>query len=318
MSPAKTQLGITRDCKHTRVRHEHGHHTTYRHDKCGCPPCTGAYRRWRKARDLAAHRGVVVRVDPARARGHVEALLAAGVTVSQIQNRSGVNRSTIRTLVGVFPNRPALGKISPLTESRLLAVHGDLVGDEEHGIIRSTGTSRRLQALVANGWPQVVLARQLGRKLQHVRPAIHGEKPIYMATYRSVVKLYDRLWDQPPPTSTGAQVRSASRARTYARTRGWVPPLAWDDDTIDDPAAVPAHDATDGVRPDRLIHADEVFFLAEAGLYRDEIADKLHVSPRSLQTVLERHEGGRDLWLRLVDREQVRRLSTHNERSAAA
>jgi hypothetical protein len=60
------------------------------------------------------------------------------------------------------------------------------------------------------------------------------------ATARAVAALYDELWHQAPPESSHREKITASRARNYARARGWALPGAWDDDWIDDPAAVPA------------------------------------------------------------------------------
>ena len=53
---------------------------------------------------------------------------------------------------------------------------------------------------------------------------------VAVATAQLVRELYDEL----------AMVTGPSqRARTLAAKHGWAPPLAWDDETIDDPAARP-------------------------------------------------------------------------------
>jgi hypothetical protein len=49
--------------------------------------------------------------------------------------------------------------------------------------------------------------------------------------------VYDELWNQAPPQETKQQRGAISRARGYARARGWLGPLAWDDDLIDLPPA---------------------------------------------------------------------------------
>lgn len=55
-----------------------------------------------------------------------------------------------------------------------------------------------------------------------------------------VAKLYDQLWDVRPSQADHRDKISVSRATAYACKRAWLPPLAWDDDTIDNPAAQPA------------------------------------------------------------------------------
>jgi hypothetical protein len=66
-----------------------------------------------------------------------------------------------------------------------------------------------------------------------------GGEHVRAGTARAVCALYDELWDQPPPEGTHRDKIAASRARNRAAAHGWPPPLAWDDDTIDDPDVVP-------------------------------------------------------------------------------
>lgn len=55
-----------------------------------------------------------------------------------------------------------------------------------------------------------------------------------------IAALYDELWNVEPPAETKFDRISAGRARAVARRRGYLPPLALDDDTLDDLAARPA------------------------------------------------------------------------------
>ena len=104
----------------------------------------------------------------------------------------------------------------------------------------AAGTRRRLQALVRGGWSLGLMSARLGCTRQVLRLTLHRSERVTAATAGAVRELYDELWDQPPPEGTRFEKRAATMARRYARERGWVPPLAWDDDEIDDPAAVPA------------------------------------------------------------------------------
>ena len=58
---------------------------------------------------------------------------------------------------------------------------------------------------------------------------------ITVKTARTVSAMYDRLSMQPAPESI-----TAARTRLWASRKGFAPPLAWDDETIDDPMAEPA------------------------------------------------------------------------------
>ena len=103
----------------------------------------------------------------------------------------------------------------------------------------AAGTRRRVEALMWNGHSLTGLASALGWSRQVLRHKMRGRR-VSPASAAAVRALYDDLWDQPPPQGTPYERRAVTTARGYARERGWVPPLAWDEDAIDDPAAVPA------------------------------------------------------------------------------
>jgi hypothetical protein len=93
------------------------------------------------------------------------------------------------------------------------------------------GTTRRLQALSSIGWPQSVLAARLGTDQAFVSYLQRGVgRSVTRATAAKVAAVFDALSMTPGP-SQSSRMRSASK--------GWAPPLAWDDEAIDDPAASP-------------------------------------------------------------------------------
>lgn len=83
------------------------------------------------------------------------------------------------------------------------------------------GVKRRIQALMAMGFPTEYLARELGVPDNLVRYWYRKAKSVYAATYEKVADLFDRL-----EFAEGPSKLSAARARN----KGWAPPLAWDDD----------------------------------------------------------------------------------------
>lgn len=155
--------------------------------------------------------------------------------------------------------------------------------------VDATGTRRRLRALACNGWTNDLLAARLGVSGSAVRAWTYNER-VRRSTVARVAALYDQLWDQP-----GASSRTAARA---ARA-GWAPPLAWDDDTIDDPASRPdrghglpaAFDeiaVQRAMRGDRAVRlrpverAEVVRRLTAVGLSATQIADRLGASSRTV------------------------------------
>jgi hypothetical protein len=153
----------------------------------------------------------------------------------------------------------------------------------------ATGTQRRLQALVWNGWSLARLSARLGTTKRAVVILRSGR--VTGALAARVRALYDDLWDQPPPMGTWRERQGAAQARNYARARGWVPAAAWDDDEIDDPAARPADgwERDDGrQRRERGALAAEVADLIGFGLDIQQAADRLGVDRSTLSTTLAR------------------------------
>lgn len=100
--------------------------------------------------------------------------------------------------------------------------------------VPSIGVARRLQALAAVGWASGDLAPLLGTYDSDVMRWRRAERPmVTAAVHARVAALYDELWDKPP---TGRYIK---KVINLARREGYAPPLAWDDDRLDDPTAQP-------------------------------------------------------------------------------
>lgn len=100
-------------------------------------------------------------------------------------------------------------------------------------ILDATGTRRRLQALAALGWSSAAVGARMGVGFRFVVQLRNSRGMVYRSTAERVAAVYEQLWAGSP----GGQY--ADLVRRHAKERGWPPPLAWDDDTIDDPAAQP-------------------------------------------------------------------------------
>lgn len=226
-------------CRHPRARHQHGTYLAHDKDGCHCSACVTAARRHAKQQAYRTATGTSSYVPADRTRSHVRALLDS-LTVGQIERRSGVNRTAIRVLIGDFPGRPPAKRITRTTEAALMAVTAQRVGDESDGLVDAAGTRRRLRALVALGWPLKHLHLRLGCSTRTVwllagSTASDEAALVNVRTRDAVRRLYDDL-----SLSVPSPGRATTRARNIASARGWPPPLAWDDDDIDDPAAAPA------------------------------------------------------------------------------
>ena len=147
-----------------------------------------------------------------------------------------------------------------------------------NGRVDSTGTARRLQALVAIGYTQTYLWDRLtgDGKRQNCHNLLTQDRPTVNAeTARKVAELYDELSMTPGPSD---------RSRRKARYYGWAPPLAWDEDEIDNPEAHPDRGAHLAIKfPERYTE------LRELGYSDFDILRKWQMRPESLLRQLNRY-----------------------------
>ncbi|MFD4569349.1 hypothetical protein ACFWOX_33930 [Streptomyces sp. NPDC058467] len=103
--------------------------------------------------------------------------------------------------------------------------------------VAAAGTIRRVQALGAAGYPQARLANWFG--LTEYRLArLLTAATVPVPTARVVAAVFDQLC-LADPALHGVDPVSVRRAKARAVAAGWAPVGAWDDDSIDDPAAAP-------------------------------------------------------------------------------
>ena len=146
------------------------------------------------------------------------------------------------------------------------------------GRVDSTGTARRLQALVALGYSQTYLWDRLtgDSKRQNCHHLLTQARPTVTAkTARKVAELYDELSMTPGPSD---------RSRRKAAYYGWAPPLAWDEDEIDNPEAHP--DKGEQVKPKFVERYTE---LRELGYSDFDILRKWQMRPESLLRQMHRY-----------------------------
>lgn len=147
--------------------------------------------------------------------------------------------------------------------------------------VDATGTRRRIHALMWMGWSQESIGAHLGVSPQAVRGWLRG-RSVLRTTAERVAAVYDRLWCVPGPNV---------KARNYARARGFLPPLAYDDEDLDDPAARPAHNVhgTEQGHPRNTDLEASVLVLTRAGLSAAEIAVRLNTNKRQVVRIRSRH-----------------------------
>lgn len=212
---------------------QHGY-ARYRLDKCRCRRCRAAcsaYRRQVTMRTTAGTWNPWVDAEPARA--HVRELGAVGIGYKQVAKVAGVARTTVTKLLHGTRGGPPTKRLRPETAAAILAVQPTPATFAPLARVDAAGTQRRIQALTCLGWSLTAQATEVGGTCKNYHALMYRPR-VSAATAALVRALYDRL-SMTPPTPGPA----ASNAKRYAHAKAWFPPLAWDDETIDDPSAIP-------------------------------------------------------------------------------
>lgn len=240
-------------------------------------------KRWQYEASLGHRRYV----DPAPVTRHVHALLATGLTARGIATLARVSPTTIaRFRDGDY------ARAQRSVATRILAVRADAILDrpDNDGFVPRIGAVRRVQALLAIGWRhEDITAAMPTHTRAHLILSQHGPF-VTRTTHDAVVAAYDALSMRPGQSDV---------TRKRALAAGFAPPLAWDDETIDDPAAEPqgvsddVEDRIDEVaveravagRPVRLTRAERDLALprmAAAGMSDHVVAGLLGITPETV------------------------------------
>ncbi|HMM96542.1 hypothetical protein [Phycicoccus sp.] len=205
---------------------------------------------------MAYNKAWRVNYERERAQGHrryvpaedtrvrLQTLVDAHVSLRTIARASGLSDTSVGRLVAGEQRF-----VRRTTARRVAALRFADVFEQESGNVPSIGTIRRIQALMAIGWRKSDLeAAGVPASNLITRP---DREWVAATGWRRTRDVYDRLSMTPGPSQV---------CRDRARARGYLPPLAWDDDTIDDPRAVPATAAAgprevDQVAVDRAVAA---------------------------------------------------------------
>ena len=295
-------------CTH-RTPHQHGTNAAYTIDRCRCDLCRQARNRTEQARRQRVaveqwHPDRALLVDAEPARQHIRTLLIHGMGIRSIATAVGTEKARIGELLyGCYPDnpthpdhRPPRRRIRRAFAEKILSVTLQLA---DGAMIDDTGSARRLQALISPGWSGVRLADKLKIQRRNLQDAIDGGGLITVKFARRIRELYDTLQNTRPPEATPVEKRSASRSRNLARRKGWSLPIAWDDDTIDDPNSEPWRDTgkhTKGPHP--RVQLEDVEWMLADGATLIQVATRLHATPESVERALYR-AGRHDLVHRL-------------------
>lgn len=201
-----------------------------------------AHARWAVKRRRLVDRGQWQPFVPAEpVRAHLRKIQATGMPLRTVSERTGLTHTAIHyVLWGDVRHGPG-ERVRSETAEAVLAYWPTLGDFPDHARIDPAGTIRRVEALETLGFGRMLMAEKIGMPKCSFSRALKADR-ITAQVARAVAALYDGWWNR-VPEECGVLLWVADRTRRSAKARGLVGPLAWDDDTIDDPAAVPQVDA---------------------------------------------------------------------------
>jgi len=240
----------------------HGTEYGYRTHKCRCARCVGAAKRNEYAR--ATGRAGLVPVD--RVSALFTRLRAAGWSNQDIADAAGIDTGKVsKYLLKRVPT------IRMSTERSILTA--DYTRQAPGTRVDGNGTRLRLRALAAMGWRAHDVSERTGIIRTTLAHIAGQDGAGTSAGIRDAVReVYDEVSGTFGPST---------RARERALRRGWLPPLALDDDRIDDPDYVPDRSALRR-RESSQANAEDVLWLLEQGETPAAVARRYGMSEASV------------------------------------
>ncbi len=243
---------------------------------CHLPDCRDRYN----ARRRAMRSGIIQPrqlVDAAPVRQHILDLQEAGIGPTRVARYAGLPHTTISNFLRAQPSRGRGRKqqTTPETAAKILAVRA----------VTTTGTIRRIQALIAIGWPARRIAAHAGVSTRWLSE-LRDTTVVNIITSDKIAAAYQELRHLKPETN-GVHTGHANRARQRAADNRWPTPKYWDQhaDDLDDPHFIPEY------RKLRAqILAEEAHWLMTAGgLDRDQAAARLGIARFTIDRALREH-----------------------------
>ena len=254
---------------------------------------------YRKAWEVAYQRdraaGISRYVDAEPTRTRLAELAAGHVPLRALARASGLSDTAVKAILSGDRARVRRASAEAVAAVSLYRIYTE----QAAGHLPRVGAVRRVQALMAMGWSHHDLA-VAGAPNTAGLLASSGHL-VTVGRWRQVRDVYDRLSMTPGPSP---------QTRGWARALGYAPPLAWDEDTIDDPTASarglvragPGAEVVDMVAVRRTIDAvstgaalssgeqrEVVRLMASSGASDAQIARRLGVVDRTVMRMRQRH-----------------------------
>lgn len=189
---------------------------------CTCQDC----RRWKSRSQKLYRCGRLQLPDRDAAMLRLQTWVDRGWQPSAIASATGITAHGAQQLLWRLRNG-GLRYLQGCTVERILNARRPT-----EGRIDACGPRRRLQALAWMGWTLQAVHERTGIPMMTLSYLRSGQiNLVAVRTINAITDLYDQVQNTPGGSKWSRSV--------VAERKGWAPPAAWDEDTIDDPAAEP-------------------------------------------------------------------------------
>jgi hypothetical protein len=197
--------------------------------------------------------------EATRALAHINELVCSqNFSLRSISRAAGVSSAVVQQI-----HSGDQGRVSRHCERLILNVTQERILQTAGGrnFVPKTGTIRRLEALQAIGWPLALISETSGVNAEEIR---HNRGPWVQAVQAAAIRdTYARISDRRGPSS---------RTSIRAAKLGYLGPIHWDDDTIDNATVSPL----ELPRPKKAeAIVEDVDFLIGTGRSLHEISERL-------------------------------------------
>lgn len=190
--------------------------------------------------------GRPVRVPLDQAQSHLRRLhYHYGMSCERLSELCSLSAGSISEIIRGERRNAEKAKLYQMAElyrvnaESVLAIQPEPPKNRGGTLVDATGTTRRVQGLAAIGFPIQWVGEQCGFSSRTFYRIGWGQrKLVYFSTAHKIRCLYEKL-ELEDPVAHGISSSRAKMSRTYAERNGYILPIYWDWDTIDDPQSFP-------------------------------------------------------------------------------
>lgn len=235
--------------------------------KCAKPTCTRREQNGGLCRQhykLATRNKPTGLVDAKPTVEHIKKLSKAGISGKRLGQLVGMPQASIWRI-------QHQEQVLASTAAKILAIQPDINLAAPAAMVDSTGSGRRVQALQVLGYRTQDIADKCGVRRETIVD-VPQQRFVTAELARKIAGVYEELQMTPGPNKV---------VRDRSLRKGWAPPMAWNEFSIEDPEA----------EPNLGEEGSFIDFLADAemlGLSHVRMAEVLGITVGSLRTRIRR------------------------------